>query len=195
MPDRQGRNRNPHSDGRGRRLRLACVPSVGIPPRPAIRLPRTRAVRSGCRSAMRSEQTPAGPVRKSVRRRLRRRPFAVLVRRRIGGGPRTFRRRRISRRGAARGYRRNEFGSRIGRGGPRRRLAHGRSGIGRDPRARTFEPEPLVDEPATIPFPQHDSLGHTMSTVVINPFFDWRPTTRRSVRITRRSSTKRTSRV
>lgn len=36
-----------------------------------------------------------------------------------------------------------------------------------------FEPEPLVDEPATIPFPQHDSLGHTMSTVVINPFFDW----------------------
>ncbi|MDF2897987.1 MAG: malto-oligosyltrehalose synthase, partial [Rhodococcus erythropolis] len=36
-----------------------------------------------------------------------------------------------------------------------------------------FDPEPLVDEPATIPFPQHDSLGHTMSTVVINPFFDW----------------------
>ncbi|NMM83268.1 glycogen debranching enzyme GlgX [Rhodococcus sp. SRB_17] len=30
-----------------------------------------------------------------------------------------------------------------------------------------------VDEPATISFPQHDSLGHTMSTVVINPFFDW----------------------
>ncbi|MDI9914169.1 glycogen debranching protein GlgX [Rhodococcus sp. IEGM 1379] len=31
----------------------------------------------------------------------------------------------------------------------------------------------LVDEPVTISFPQHDSLGHTMSTVVINPFFDW----------------------
>ncbi|MFE4502434.1 glycogen debranching protein GlgX [Rhodococcus sp. NPDC056743] len=31
----------------------------------------------------------------------------------------------------------------------------------------------LVDEPATLSFPQHDSLGHTMSTVVINPFFDW----------------------
>jgi isoamylase len=36
-----------------------------------------------------------------------------------------------------------------------------------------FDPAPLTDEPATIPFPQHDSLGHTMSTVVINPFFDW----------------------
>ncbi|MGC0364423.1 isoamylase [Rhodococcus sp. 27YEA15] len=33
--------------------------------------------------------------------------------------------------------------------------------------------DPIVDEPATAPFPQHDSLGHTMTTVVINPFFDW----------------------
>ncbi|ROZ48642.1 glycogen debranching enzyme GlgX [Rhodococcus sp. WS3] len=36
-----------------------------------------------------------------------------------------------------------------------------------------IEDDELVDEPSTISFPQHDSLGHTMSTVVINPFFDW----------------------
>ncbi|NMD58855.1 UNVERIFIED_ORG: glycogen operon protein [Nocardia globerula] len=36
-----------------------------------------------------------------------------------------------------------------------------------------IEDDKLVDEPSTISFPQHDSLGHTMSTVVINPFFDW----------------------
>ena len=36
-----------------------------------------------------------------------------------------------------------------------------------------LEDDELVDEPSTISFPQHDSLGHTMTTVVINPFFDW----------------------
>jgi glycogen operon protein len=36
-----------------------------------------------------------------------------------------------------------------------------------------IDDDELVDEPATLSFPQHDSLGHTMSTVVINPFFDW----------------------
>ncbi|MGG7102697.1 glycogen debranching protein GlgX [Rhodococcus sp. 24CO] len=36
-----------------------------------------------------------------------------------------------------------------------------------------IDADELVDEPSTISFPQHDSLGHTMSTVVINPFFDW----------------------
>ncbi|MGB3772406.1 MAG: glycogen debranching protein GlgX [Rhodococcus sp. (in: high G+C Gram-positive bacteria)] len=35
------------------------------------------------------------------------------------------------------------------------------------------EPESTVDDQSDSQFPQHDSLGHTMVTVVVNPFFDW----------------------
>ena len=43
--------------------------------------------------------------------------------------------------------------------------------------------------------PMVDSLGHTMTSVVINPFFDWGTTARRARPTTRRSSTRRTSRA
>ncbi len=37
-----------------------------------------------------------------------------------------------------------------------------------------LESDPVAhDETSSDDFPQHDSLGHTMTTVVINPFFDW----------------------
>nr|WP_296771984.1 glycogen debranching protein GlgX [Rhodococcus sp. (in: high G+C Gram-positive bacteria)] len=43
-----------------------------------------------------------------------------------------------------------------------------------DPDETIVEPSPIAhDESARNDFPQHDSLGHTMTTVVINPFFDW----------------------
>ncbi len=40
-----------------------------------------------------------------------------------------------------------------------------------------------------------DTLGHTMTTVVINPFFDWGADGRRARRTTRPSSTRLTSRA
>ena len=40
-----------------------------------------------------------------------------------------------------------------------------------------------------------DSLGHTMQSVVINPFFDWGRTATRGTSTTRPSSTRRTSRA
>ncbi|WP_328809890.1 glycogen debranching protein GlgX [Rhodococcus sp. NBC_00294] len=41
--------------------------------------------------------------------------------------------------------------------------------------ARTVapEPDPEPEPESENHFPQHDSLGHTMTTVVVNPFFDW----------------------
>ncbi|OZC61471.1 glycogen debranching protein GlgX [Rhodococcus sp. 14-2470-1a] len=43
-----------------------------------------------------------------------------------------------------------------------------------DPDLEVVEPDPIAhDEAPRDDFPQHDSLGHTMTTVVINPFFDW----------------------
>lgn len=43
-----------------------------------------------------------------------------------------------------------------------------------DPDETIVEPSPVAhDESPRYDFPQHDSLGHTMTTVVINPFFDW----------------------
>ena len=43
-----------------------------------------------------------------------------------------------------------------------------------DPDETVVEPEPVAhDDAPRDDFPQHDSLGHTMTTVVINPFFDW----------------------
>ncbi|OZE95676.1 glycogen debranching protein GlgX [Rhodococcoides fascians] len=43
-----------------------------------------------------------------------------------------------------------------------------------DPSLEVVEPDPVAhDEAPRDDFPQHDSLGHTMTTVVINPFFDW----------------------
>jgi glycogen operon protein len=43
--------------------------------------------------------------------------------------------------------------------------------------------------------PMIDSLGHTMTSVVINPYFDWGYDRRPARPITRRSSTRRTSRA
>ncbi|MEW1933219.1 glycogen debranching protein GlgX [Rhodococcus sp. NPDC079359] len=43
-----------------------------------------------------------------------------------------------------------------------------------DPDDEIIEDAPLAhDDAPNNDFPQHDSLGHTMTTVVINPFFDW----------------------
>ncbi|SNT21788.1 glycogen debranching protein GlgX [Rhodococcoides kyotonense] len=43
-----------------------------------------------------------------------------------------------------------------------------------DPDGDVVESEPVAhDVSPRDDFPQHDSLGHTMTTVVINPFFDW----------------------
>ena len=43
-----------------------------------------------------------------------------------------------------------------------------------DPDDEMIEDAPLAhDDAPNNDFPQHDSLGHTMTTVVINPFFDW----------------------
>ncbi|MDJ0393118.1 glycogen debranching protein GlgX [Rhodococcus sp. G-MC3] len=43
-----------------------------------------------------------------------------------------------------------------------------------DPEEEVVEPNPIAhDDSQREDFPQHDSLGHTMTTVVINPFFDW----------------------
>ncbi|RRQ27634.1 glycogen debranching enzyme GlgX [Rhodococcus sp. Eu-32] len=43
-----------------------------------------------------------------------------------------------------------------------------------DPDGEIVDIDPVAhDETPRDDFPQHDSLGHTMTTVVINPFFDW----------------------
>jgi len=43
-----------------------------------------------------------------------------------------------------------------------------------DPDDEIIEDAPIAhDDAPNNDFPQHDSLGHTMTTVVINPFFDW----------------------
>ncbi len=43
-----------------------------------------------------------------------------------------------------------------------------------DPDDEIIEDAPIAhDDVPNNDFPQHDSLGHTMTTVVINPFFDW----------------------
>jgi isoamylase len=43
-----------------------------------------------------------------------------------------------------------------------------------DPDGAVVDVDPVAhDETPRDDFPQHDSLGHTMTTVVINPFFDW----------------------
>ncbi|OZD61146.1 glycogen debranching enzyme GlgX [Rhodococcus sp. 05-340-1] len=43
-----------------------------------------------------------------------------------------------------------------------------------DPDDEIIEDAPIAhDDASNRDFPQHDSLGHTMTTVVINPFFDW----------------------
>ncbi|MDJ0361022.1 glycogen debranching protein GlgX [Rhodococcus sp. H29-C3] len=43
-----------------------------------------------------------------------------------------------------------------------------------DPDGEVVEEDPIAhDESPSEDFPQYDSLGHTMTTVVINPFFDW----------------------
>ena len=79
VPDRQGRQRRADQPRRGRRLRLALLPTHRHPG-PALRLPGARAMGSRRRAPLRSEQAAAGPLRQVVPRRLRLQPGAVLLR-------------------------------------------------------------------------------------------------------------------
>lgn len=74
-----------------------------------------------------------------------------------------------------------------------------------DPYARAFDGEfdghpslfsydIFADEPGS-GRNEEDSLGHTMTSVVINPFFDWGDDRSPTSRTTRPSSTRRTSRA
>ncbi|GAA3189452.1 hypothetical protein GCM10020255_087650 [Rhodococcus baikonurensis] len=58
-----------------------------------------------------------------------------------------------------------------------------------------FDPAPLTDEPATIPFPNMIRSATRCRPSSSIPSSTGRPIARRSARTTRRSSTKRTSRV
>lgn len=75
------------------------------------------------------------------------------------------------------------------------------SSTGTDDDAPTDEPEDRGNEDkgneqeSADELPRLDSLGHTMTTVVINPFFDWASDRTRGAPTIRRSSTKPTSKA
>ena len=84
MPVRRARDRDAHPDDREGRADLARLP----PPhraRPALRLPRARALRPGQRPPLRPQQAAARPVREGLRRRDRLGAGVLLVRARRPG--------------------------------------------------------------------------------------------------------------